>query len=896
MLGTISLLANTVLPGLVYASTEEHPGTDWEFVDFEEYHWTWKAGVWTYTQSIVGNKITYSNLSLNLWNCEDDWTHAPLWRCGLVGVLYFAPAEGAGNGNSLYFGWHTWNDHDSIKNASKTAADPRYSVWDWYPVTVDKVKDAIADGTKKLVYSYTITWFDWENVVQKDYDIEINVENVQLLSGGETYFQVEDGKVSVLCDATLIPDNSEAVVELTGIVYGWWSWSDPASCDFTCNENYTWSWDTSKCEPDTRATESCGWSVPANATEKTGHGKYAQTWDWEKWNPETVSWTFDADECGFTCNVNYTWSWDTSKCEPDEFQITYTLPDWASLAEWKTNPVTYTIETEAFTLNNPSLEWSKFKWWKEWSSEELKSTVTIEKWTTGPKSFEAVFEEITVPTGSTDEKLIPDAWTSVSTWTINASMDNAVAVEQFNADDYSWASAPATPTVIIQQKEANAAYSEEWVSESQLESEFNSFVETTGMIADVNGIIDVQLYYVSGSTSTPLWKVNFSEPVRVYIPVNWASKVRIRVKHTWESTYGTGWLTTDATATCLNGEVVEAAKQYTGWEIPVTNGMALIYTCSASSFVAYSEVKPTPAPSYSGGWGGGGSSKKTETNTWSVTTWAVENATWSTETLWEENKDETVNENNEGNTAMTDDAAVAKFGQEQIDAYKWALENGITTMKTVEEARLDQPLTRAELAKMMVVYVAKVLGKQPVITGDVSYQDVDANKLGDLAGYIKLAYQYQIMWIDANGDPIEFFNPNGLVTRWEYATVFSRVLFWSKFNKEWADFYTNHLEALEAAGILSNTEPTIKEMRGWVMLMMYRSSKNIEAIEKVAAEVEATDEEVAEAEAKAEEETTTEENAEATTWDVAEAPEAEVTTWDVVEAPAEASTWDTASN
>jgi hypothetical protein len=48
--------------------------------------------------------------------------------------------------------------------------------------------------------------------------------------------------------------------------------------------------------------------------------------------------------------------------------------------------------------------------------------------------------------------------------------------------------------------------------------------------------------------------------------------------------------------------------------------------------------------------------------------------------------------------------------------YKWALENGITTMKTVEDARLDEPLTRAELAKMMVVYIQKVLKKDPVVT------------------------------------------------------------------------------------------------------------------------------------------------------------------------------------
>ena len=244
---------------------------------------------------------------------------------------------------------------------------------------------------------------------------------------------------------------------------------------------------------------------------------------------------------------------------------------------------------------------------------------------------------------------------------------------------------------------------------------------------------------------------------------------------------------------------------------------------------------------------------------------------------------------------MTDAQAVAKFGQEQIDAYKWALENGITTMKTVEEARLDQPLTRAELAKMMVVYIAKIIEKQPVLTGDVNYQDVKAEELGDLAGYIQLAYQYQIMWINADGTPIDFFNPNGIVSRWEYATVFSRVLFGSLFNKEWEDFYTNHLKALEAAGILSNTEPTIQEMRGWVMLMMYRSTQNADKIAAVIEALWATEEEVADAQAKAEEEGVNEENAEnteATTWDVVEAPEAETTTWDVAEAPeAKASTW-----
>jgi hypothetical protein len=97
---------------------------------------------------------------------------------------------------------------------------------------------------------------------------------------------------------------------------------------------------------------------------------------------------------------------------------------------------------------------------------------------------------------------------------------------------------------------------------------------------------------------------------------------------------------------------------------------------------------------------------------------------------------------------------------------------------------------------------------------------------------------------------------------------------------------------------LSNTEPTIQEMRGWVMLMMYRSSKNTEKIAEVISTLWASEQEVADAQSKAEEEKVAEApEAEATTWDIVEAPEAEATTWDVAEVPeAEATTWGVASN
>jgi len=160
--------------------------------------------------------------------------------------------------------------------------------------------------------------------------------------------------------------------------------------------------------------------------------------------------------------------------------------------------------------------------------------------------------------------------------------------------------------------------------------------------------------------------------------------------------------------------------------------------------------------------------------------------------------------------------------QELKDAYVYAFLNGITTQATIEKAELDRGITRAEMAKMMAVFATKISDKERVKTGIVKYADVDSS-LGDLADYILLAYQLQIMGIDANGNPIENFNPHAEVTRAEFATVLSRILYGNKYNQQGSDFYSKHLQALKNASILKNTTPTMKELRGWVMLMLYRS-------------------------------------------------------------------------
>ena len=218
-----------------------------------------------------------------------------------------------------------------------------------------------------------------------------------------------------------------------------------------------------------------------------------------------------------------------------------------------------------------------------------------------------------------------------------------------------------------------------------------------------------------------------------------------------------------------------------------------------------------------GGWGGSSSSVSSS----SVTTWTTSSVnTWANQPV--KPKLEVRNYSWDALPSLCS-AEGSSFSEEQNHAYLWACGKDITTIRAISGARLDQPLTRAELAKMMSVYVTKVLGKQPVLTGVAQYPDVDS-KMGDLADYIQLAYQLQIMGIHHDGTALSHFEPNKFVTRAEFATVFSRVLYGAKYNQDGKDWANGHLNALKEAGILKNITPNMLELRGRVLLMLQRST------------------------------------------------------------------------
>lgn len=330
----------------------------------------------------------------------------------------------------------------------------------------------------------------------------------------------------------------------------------------------------------------------------------------------------------------------------------------------------------------------------------------------------------------------------------------------------------------------------------------------------------------------PSW-VNLDEAIKSYNVVMSGGKEIWYTLHTKDS-FGRFYAPKKYTITfdSNGGSKVEKITQVYGTTItPPANP-----TRSCYRFNGWSPALPSSMPAEnitlkaqwnhicwaSGGWGGGSSSSASTTT---PSTSVVSGVSSSVNTWVNQPVKPKIEVRNYSWDALPSlcSAEGSSFSEEQNHAYLWACGKDITTIRAISGARLDQPLTRAELAKMMSVYVTKVLGKQPVLTGVAQYPDVDS-KMGDLADYIQLAYQLQIMGIHHDGTALSHFEPNKFVTRAEFATVFSRVLYGAKYNQDGKDWANGHLNALKEAGILKNITPNMLELRGRVLLMLQRST------------------------------------------------------------------------
>ena len=158
-----------------------------------------------------------------------------------------------------------------------------------------------------------------------------------------------------------------------------------------------------------------------------------------------------------------------------------------------------------------------------------------------------------------------------------------------------------------------------------------------------------------------------------------------------------------------------------------------------------------------------------------------------------------------------------EYSQELQQAYKRAYNNEITTQSPIENANMQWKITRAEMAKMISNYAKNILWKTPDTTKTCLF--INSNINPTLVQSVTESCQLWLMW-----QWISDFRPNDTVTRAEFWTVLSRALWWDK-NEWWSTYYENHLKALKTEWIMNKIDtPMNEEIRGWVMLMLMRST------------------------------------------------------------------------
>ena len=149
------------------------------------------------------------------------------------------------------------------------------------------------------------------------------------------------------------------------------------------------------------------------------------------------SYTFDGWRLGedeapavltMTDDVTLTGTWTKA---PISYNITYDL-DGGALAEGEKNPETYTVETETFTLKNPTRENYTFTGWTGTGLSEKTEQVTVAKGSTGDRAYKANWELTTFADaiivtikGDTGSEKYNGSEQSVTGYTMEITQNNA---------------------------------------------------------------------------------------------------------------------------------------------------------------------------------------------------------------------------------------------------------------------------------------------------------------------------------------------------------------------------------------------------------------------------------------------------------------------------------------
>lgn len=163
----------------------------------------------------------------------------------------------------------------------------------------------------------------------------------------------------------------------------------------------------------------------------------------------------------------------------------------------------------------------------------------------------------------------------------------------------------------------------------------------------------------------------------------------------------------------------------------------------------------------------------------------------------------------------------AGYSDEYPESYSWAFKNWITTQPTIEKANMYWTITRIELSKMISNYAINILKKNPDTSKKCQFSDISDRLNSQYDSWVTKACQLWLMW-----QWISNFRPYNNVTRAEFGTILSRLLYWNKYDW-WTPYYNKHINNLRIRWIMTNISNPKEwmESRGNVMVMLKRSQE-----------------------------------------------------------------------
>ena len=157
------------------------------------------------------------------------------------------------------------------------------------------------------------------------------------------------------------------------------------------------------------------------------------------------------------------------------------------------------------------------------------------------------------------------------------------------------------------------------------------------------------------------------------------------------------------------------------------------------------------------------------------------------------------------------------------EAFNFAHNYWMTSASSIEDAKMSNPITRAAMAKMLSNYAKNVLGLEEDPTIDCNFSDVTEELDAQYDNWITSACKLWLMWKNVNK-----FKPSENVSRWQFSTIISRMISWTK---DWSwntKYYEPHIKNLCNRRIITKCwkNPDEKITREQAMTMFMRAGNN----------------------------------------------------------------------